>query len=169
MNRGWRTRLLVAFAIAIVSAACVPGGATSRAPSVTPAGTPGGAPPGGAAPLGTWTTTITGDDLRAAGFADRGTVAENSGTFTMTIGADGTWTQVQQMEPAPRWPVFRGKWAATGDEALELRTTFPSDYAGDVVSITWQIEQGSLRIQLVTPDDALLRANLESHPWQPAS
>jgi hypothetical protein len=168
MNRERLTGLLAAAAVAAMSMACGPGGATSSAPGSASAGTPATASSGAAAPLGTWTTTISPDDLRAAGFTEMGVVTENSGTFTMTVDADGTWTQVQQTEPAPRWPVFRGTWAATDDDGLELRTTFPADYAGDVVSVAWQIEQGSLRLQLVAPDDPLLRANLESHRWQPA-
>jgi hypothetical protein len=50
---------------------------------------------------------------------------------------------------------------------FELRTTFPADYAGDVVTIGWLMEDENLRLQLVTPDDPVLRANLETHPWQP--
>lgn len=167
MSVAWRTRLLAVVALAVVSTGCAASVVTTSAPSAAPAGTQAGAAPGTVAPVGSWTTTISADDLHAAGFTESGFVRENVGTFTFTVDADGTWTQAQQTDPAPRWPVFRGTWAATGDDEFELRTTFPADYAGDVVTIGWLMEDENLRLQLVTPDDPVLRANLETHPWQP--
>lgn len=168
MNRSGRDLVLVAAALAVLAAACGPPSGNSTPSRSALADPTGDMTPGGSAPIGAWTTVITAEDLRAAGLTEAGAIAENSGTFTMTFDRDGTWTAVQQTEPAPRWPVFRGTWSATADDALDLRTTFPADYAGDVVSITWRVEEGSLRMNLVAPDDPVLRVNLESHPWQPA-
>jgi hypothetical protein len=117
--------------------------------------------------VGSWTSTITADDLRASGLTDEGTLAENVGTFTMTFGADGTWSTSQEADVPLRWPVFRGTMVATGPDSFRQTTTFPADFAGDVVDFTWSIEDGALVLHVVNPPDPVLPVVTESHPWQP--
>lgn len=119
-------------------------------------------------PLGSWTTTITEDDVRAAGFTGAGELAENSGTFTMTLSEDGTWTTAQESSEPLKWPVFQGTWEATGPNTFRQRTTFPSDFAGDVVDFEWKVVDGNLVLVLPNPPDPILPVVMESHPWTPA-
>jgi hypothetical protein len=161
-------RLVAVIAIGAIVVACV-GGAVSPTPGATlvasaPASSAASIP---SAIVGSWTTTITEDDLRAAGQAGEGNVAENTGTFTMTLGGDGTWSTAQVSDVPVRWPVFRGTMVATGPSSFRQTTTFPTDFAGDVVDFTWSIEDNALRIKVVTPPDPLLPVVMETHPWQP--
>ena len=119
-------------AVAIIAIGC-------SAPAASP-------PPGSASapaelpadfPLGSWTTTITEEDLRAAGLTDIGALSENAGTFTMTLGEDGTWTTTQESDARIRWPVFRGTYEVTGPATFQQRTDFPPDFAGDLVDFEW--------------------------------
>jgi hypothetical protein len=127
-------------------------------------------------PIGSWTTTITADDLESVGddaLANIGMtrdnfVRENTGTFTTTFAADGTWSTLQKTEPAPKWPVFRGTFVAVGDDALDQTTTFPPDFAGDVVRFTWRTEGGLLHLTVPDPPDPVLPIITEAHPWSPA-
>jgi hypothetical protein len=127
-------------------------------------------------PVGTWSTTITADDLEAVNEEDLATIGmsradlvkENSGTFTTTFGADGTWSTVQETDQPVRWPIFRGTFVATGDDSFDQVTTFPPDFAGDVVGFTWRVEDGMLHLQVVNPPDPVLPVLTESHPWSPA-
>jgi CheY-like chemotaxis protein len=119
-------------------------------------------------PFGSWTTTITEDDLRAGGLTGEGLQAENAGVFTLTMAEDGTWTTAQVSDVPLRWPVFKGTWTATGPDGFSQLTTFPTDFAGDVVDFTWKIVNGSLILKVVTPPDPVLPVVMESHPWQPA-
>jgi hypothetical protein len=119
-------------------------------------------------PIGSWTTTLTEADLRAGGVTGEGEIAENAGTFTLTMAADGTWTAAQVTSVPVRWPVFKGTWTATGPDGFTQVTTFPQDYAGDSVDFTWRIENGSLVLKVVNPPDPILPVVMESHPWQPA-
>jgi hypothetical protein len=143
-------------------------GSGSSAAAGSPAGPAGSSAASGEAPIGTWSMMLTAADLAAAGFTDPGFVAENTGTFTYTFGADGTWTVAQTTTHPVRWPVFRGTYVVTGPGALEMKTEFPSDYAGDVVAITWTREGEGLRLKVVSPDDPVLRLNLETHQWMPS-
>jgi len=119
-------------------------------------------------PLGSWTVTFTEQDLRAVGITEVGLLKENAGTFTRTYGADGTWT-IAQVTPEPiRWPVFRGTFRSTGPNEIEETTTFPEEYAGDVVRFTWHREGAALRIQVLNPPDPILPILTETHAWQPA-
>jgi hypothetical protein len=118
-------------------------------------------------PLGAWTTTITEDDLRAAGVTDAGELNENTGEFTLTMSEDGTWTTAQVTDAPVRWPVFEGTWTATGPGGFSQVTTFPTDFSGDVVDFTWKIDDGSLILKVVTPPDHILPIIMESHPWHP--
>jgi hypothetical protein len=117
------------------------------------------------APVGTWVTTITADNLRAAGLGAPAAVAENAGTFTMTIGADGSWTTVQTTSEPVRWPVFRGTYVVSGPRTIDMRTDFPADYAGDVVTVSWSQAADGLHLTLIAPQDPMLKLNLEAHPW----
>jgi hypothetical protein len=119
-----------------------------------------------AAIVGSWTTTITRDDLTAAGITG-GELDENSGVFTTTFGADGTWSTSQETDVPVRWPVFKGTLEATGPNSFRQTTTFPSDFAGDVVDFTWSMKDGALLIKVVNPPDPILPIVTETHPWQP--
>jgi hypothetical protein len=156
-------------AVAIGCATPSSSGSGPSAPAVnSPAGTQlSSAVTEAEAPIGSWTMTLTAADLTAADFTDPGFVAENTGTFTTTFGADGKWTTAQTTTHPVRWPVFQGTYIVTGPGALEMKTEFPSDYAGDVVAITWTREAEGIRFKLVSPDDPVLRLNLETHPWTP--
>ena len=161
-------RLMTGIAIAAIVAACA-GAAPSSVPRTTPvpsvpAGSEASIP---SAIVGSWTTTITADDLRAAGMTGEGELAENTGTFTMTLGGDGTWSTSQEADIPVKWPVFRGTLVATGPASFRQTTTFPADFAGDVVDFAWSIEDDALRIKVVTPPDPILPIIMETHPWQP--
>ena len=151
--------------VAIVAYACAPTGSSPTQSQGTP--TPAGSAAAGA-PIGSWTSTLTGADLQAAGFSEPGAISENAGTFTLTFGPDGTWTLAQVTDHPVRWPVFRGPFATTGPGTLEMTTAFPEAYAGEVVAVEWTMEGGGLRLHLISPDDPLIRAQLETHVWAPA-
>ena len=127
-------------------------------------------------PIGTWSTTIAAEDLEAISDEDLATmgmsranlVKENTGTFTTTFGADGSWSTVQETDQPVKWPVFRGTFTATGDNSFDQVTTFPPDFAGDVVGFTWRTEDGKLHLDVVTPPDPVLPVITEAHPWSPA-
>ena len=148
---------------ALVACSAIPGASVSTAPVASGSSTDG-IPD---ALVGAWTTTITNEDLRTAGITDEAGMAENSGTFTMTIAGDGTWTTSQESTVPLRWPVFKGTTQATGPNSFRQRTTFPADFAGDLVDFTWSIEDGALVLRVVNPPDAVLPIVTESHPWQP--
>ena len=159
---------------AVVSGCSSVGGSASPSPSDQHAPQASAEAPSAAAvpsdfPIGSWSTTITEADLRARGVTSEGELAENAGTTTMTIAADGTWTTAQEASVPLRWPVFKGTWTATGPDSFNQVTTFPPDYAGDSVDFTWMIEDGSLILKVVNPPDHILPILVESHPWQPAS
>lgn len=167
--------LFTALSLAIL-AGCAGGGAASTSP-------PGAAPstvasvvlPAGF-PVGTWTTTITADDLMAitdetlasVGMTRDNLIKENSGTFTTVYGADGTWSTVQDTDQPVKWPIFRGTFTPVGDDAFDQATTFPPDFAGDVVRFTWRSEGGRLHLKVVDPPDPVLPVITEAHPWTPA-
>lgn len=159
--RAWSRAVgLLALTLAACNAASL-GPSPGAASSSTPAG------PEIEVPTGAWTTTITEADARAAGLTGAGEIAENTGVFTTTFASDGTWTTSQVTSAPIRWPVFRGTYRATAPGMLELVTTFPPDYAGDVFTVAWTRDADGLHFALRTPDDPLLRMNLETHPWQP--
>ena len=118
-------------------------------------------------PVGTWTMAITEADLRAAGFTKPGELFENQGMFTKVVSADGTWT-ITQVAPGPvRWPIFRGTFRPTGPNAFEETTTFPTEYAGEVVKFEYKVEGDELSLTLIEPTtDPLLRFQVEVHPWK---
>lgn len=163
-----------ALAIAALVAACssAPGVASTapaestEAPAASIAATPGPLPSG--FPLGSWSTVITAADLQAGGVTGEGEIGENTGTFTMTMSPDGTWTASQISETPLLRPVFKGTWTVSGPDGFTQVTTFPQDYAGDAVDFTWKLEGGSLLLKLVNPPDPILPIITEAHPWQPA-
>jgi hypothetical protein len=56
---------------------------------------------------------------------------------------------------------------ATGANSFRQTTTFPADFAGDVVDFTWAIEDGALLIRVTDPPDPVLPIVMESHSWLP--
>jgi hypothetical protein len=127
--------------------------------------------PGAAGPLiGAWVSEVTREDLRAGGLTAEGLLDENSGRFTMTFNADGTWRQVQEsLDGAPvSMPVFEGRWEVAGDQLIQ-DTTFPEQYAGDRVELTWRVEDGQLHLAVPNPPDPILPVVIGAHPWTPAT
>jgi hypothetical protein len=154
------------FLVATLFAAC---SATPGAPSTAPASeapTTATVPVG--FPIGSWTTTITEADLRAGGVTGEGELGENAGDITLVMSEDGTWSTTQVSELPLRWPVFQGTWTPKGPDGFTQTTTFPADFAGDVVDFTWKVEDGGLILKVVNPPDPILPILMESHPWQPA-
>jgi hypothetical protein len=161
-------------AVTAILSACAAGppGSTSGAPPAV-SGSAIALPSG--FPVGTWTTTITADDLAAVsdeslatiGMSRDNLVKENTGVFTTTLAADGTWSTVQDTDAQVKWPVFRGTYTPVGDDAFDQVTTFPPDFAGDVVRFTWRAEGGKLHLTVPDPPDPVLRALTEAHPWSP--
>jgi len=119
-------------------------------------------------PLGSWTVTITADDLGAGGVTEAGLINENAGVFTKTYSADGSWTVAQETDVPIRWPVFRGTYRITGPNELEELTQFPEEYAGDVVRFVWARDGGNVRFDVVDSPDPILPIITEAHSWQPA-
>ena len=152
---------IVLAAVAIGACTATPAGSASA----VVAGSPAASLPADF-PLGTWTSTITAEDLRTGGITAAAGIQENSGLITLAMKADGTWTQTQQSSDPLRRPVFQGTWRATGPDTFEQTTTFPSDYAGDVVKFGWKLEDGALRLTVLTPPDEILPVIMEAHPWQ---
>ena len=142
-------------------------GASASSSTVAPAGSPSAGSIPADFPLGSWTTTITKDDLRAGGVTEAGLLEENAGTFTQTFTADGTWIGAQVSTQAVNLPVFRGTFRVTGDRQFEQTTTFPPEYAGEVVGFTWRLDNGALIMGVPNPPDPMLKIVTEAHPWQP--
>jgi hypothetical protein len=161
-----RATTILGLAMALIG--CSAGASSSP---VTSAPAPAGSPATAASlpadfPIGSWTTTITEDDLRAAGVTEAAGLAENAGTFTLEMAADGTWTTTQDSDAVVKWPVFRGTWASTGPDSFSQTTDFPADFAGDIVDFTWRTEGGKLVLDLPAPPDPVLPVIMESHPWE---
>ena len=163
--RGLIQWLVVAVGVGGVAGCAGPVGATASPPPATTAAQGTGLPAG--FPLGSWTITITEQDLRDGGITDAAGLLENTGTFTKTYAPDGTWTVVQDTSAPVRSPVFRGTYRASGPNEIEETTTFPTDFAGEVVRFTWQPEGTGVRFGVVNPPDPILPILTESHAWQP--
>ncbi len=166
------SRLVGGIFVAVVASACgsASGGSPAAPALASPAAASGSAieiPAG--FPIGSWTVTITDDDLTAADVTNPGLVTENTGVFTTTFAADGTWTTVQETDAPVRWPVFRGTFTPVGTDAMDQVTTFPPDFAGDVVRFTWRLEDGQLHLTVPEPPDEFLPIVIETHPWEPTS
>jgi hypothetical protein len=166
----WTVRARVAGALAVAGlalGACGPLSAGLAGPSApASAGSPTAASP----LAGSWVSEITRNDLVAAGITDEGLVDENSGRFTWTFDADGTWTQVQESldGAAIGAPVFKGLYTVNGTELVQ-RTTFPEQYGGDRLVFEWRIEDDGLHVDLTNPPDRILPVVMEAHPWVPAT
>jgi hypothetical protein len=163
-------RVTAIFGLSAILIGCAAGASPSPASSIAAASGSGAsqaALPAGF-PIGSWTTTITEEDLEAAGLSGAAVSAENTGVFTLDMAADGTWTTTQVSSSTVKWPVFRGTWAATGPDSFSQTTDFPAEFEGDVVDFTWQVEDGKLIIEVSTPPDPVLPVIMESHPWDPA-
>lgn len=176
-------RFAVRVSVMLIAAAIVTGcsnaspGSTGGSASAAPAasGSPIALPAG--FPIGAWTTTITAEDLAAVsdeslatiGMSRDSLVKENSGVFTTTFAADGTWSTVQDTDVPVKWPVFRGTYTPAGDDAMDQVTTFPPDFAGDVVRFTWRIEEGRLHLAVQDAPDPILPVITGAHPWSPVT
>lgn len=160
--------ILAASMTAAIAIGCSNAPAASQAASSGAASTSSSAAIPEGFPIGAWTTTLTEADLRAGGITQEGELTENTGVFTMTLAADGTWTAAQETDAPVRWPVFRGTWTATGPDSFNQLTEFPADFAGDSVDFTWRIEDGGLLLKVVNPPDRVLPVIMETHPWTPA-
>lgn len=117
--------------------------------------------------IGTWQMTVTKDDLRQAGFTDPGLLNENSGRFTRTFLADGTWTSAQESLDGSQVinPVWRGSYTIDGDE-MQAQIDFPMAYQGDRERYRWTVANGELRLTMLEPtDDPIARLLTEAHPW----
>jgi hypothetical protein len=117
--------------------------------------------------VGTWQMTVTKEDLQAGGISDPGSLNENSGRFTRTFRADGTWASAQEsLDGSPIFnPAWRGTYTVEGDE-LGVAIDFPTQYQGDRERYRWAIEGGELRLAMLEPsDDPVARLLAESHPW----
>jgi hypothetical protein len=172
MIRHFRVLLGLAMAGALAvgcTAVASPSGspaAAGGASSVAPGGSPSAVQIPADFPLGSWTSTITKEDLRAGGVTEAGLLQENAGTFTQTFNSDGTWIGAQVSTEAVNLPVFRGTFRVTGAHQFEQTTTFPAEYAGDVVSFTWQLDKKALIMGVPNPPDPMLKVITEAHPWQ---
>lgn len=154
-------------ALALALAACTGG------PSATPGGAasiPAGSAGAGAPLVGGWVTSVTKDDFEAAGLTDPGLQNENSGKFTWTFAADGTWTLIQEsLDGSPiNSPVFRGTYTVDG-ESLVAITEFPAEYADSGLHYTFTLDGASVQFDLLDPPDAILPVIVETHPWTRAS
>ena len=182
MSTGRMARL-AAGSVVFLAAATVVAGCGAGSDRI--AGAPGSAPAASTAtaitlpegfPVGTWTTTITADDLAAIddatlanlGMSRDNLIRENAGTFTLVLGADGTWSALQKTDVPVKWPVFKGTFMPVGDDAFDQLTTFPPDYAGDVVRIEWRTADDKLMLTVPDPPDPILPVTMGAHPWSPA-
>ena len=167
------------FACAILAGAfliigCSAGPRSSPAPSgasVAPSQSAIGVPaPSGFPLIGSWTTSITKDDLRAAGITDPGLLNENSGRFVWTFAQDGTWTSVQQsLDGSPiRAPVFRGHYTVDGPILVAV-TEFPPEYRDAGLRYRWALANGQVRFELLNPPDPIAPVIVSAHPWTAGS
>jgi hypothetical protein len=151
------------------TAGCAARGTSSPGATSGPV-TDGSAGPGsagsGSALVGAWTTSITKEDLNAAGVTDPGLQSENSGRFLWTFGMDGTWTSVQQsLTGSPlNTPVSRGTYVVNG-ASLVSTTMFPEQYRDDGLHYTWSLDGAGLKLDLLDPPDPMLPVIVETHPW----
>ena len=167
--------LFIAVAILTACSSATPGSTAVPASAAPAASGSAIALPDGF-PVGTWTTTITEEDLAAVSDDSLATIGmsrdnlndENTGVFTTTFGPDGTWSTVQDTDRPVKWPVFRGTFTPVGEDAFDQVTTFPPDFAGDVVRFTWRTADGKLHLTVPDPPDPILPVLIEAHPWSPA-
>jgi hypothetical protein len=166
-----RAEIALLLATTVALSACAGGGGPSSTPgrasaSASSATASGGGIPVGFPLLGSWTTSITKDDLAAAGVTDPLARNENSGRFTWAFAPDGTWSQVQEsLDGSPvNSPVFRGTYTAD-DGSLVATTTFPEQYRDEGLHYEFVLEGDTVRFDVLDPPDALLPIIVETHPW----
>jgi hypothetical protein len=156
-------------ALALVAIMAIgPAGCASPAGSAS-SGTSGAShdpAPSGFPLLGSWTTTITKDDLRAGGVTEEGLLIENSGIFTWAFEADGTWRSVQAgLDGSPLMtPVFSGYFTVE-DDVLVAVTEFPEQYRDEGLHYAFEVSGDTVTFDLLDPPDPMLPAVVESHPW----
>lgn len=160
-------RRVLVTALAVLAALALAGCAGSTTP--TPAGSPTASyepAPADFPLLGAWTTTITREELQAAGMTDPGGLNENSGVFTWAFEADGTWRQVQlSLDGSPVVnPAFGGHYTVE-DQVIEAVTDFPVAYAGDVVHFAFDVDGDAVTFEVLDPPDDILPIITETHPW----
>ena len=148
-------------ALAVITAIACTSPAATTSPETN--GARASLPPG--FPVGSWTNTLTGDDLRAAGVSDPADLRQ-AGPQTLTFSADGTWTHVSPN--ARPDPVFRGRIVVTGADKFEMHTIFPTELVGEVVTIRWRVENGALLLDTLDAPHPVITAQMEAHPWSPA-
>ncbi len=161
----WRAGAMALVVLAISVAAC--GTPAASSPSATTAGgASANAIPSDFPLIGTWVTSITKDELAAAGIADPRGQSENAGRFTWTFSADGTWTQVQEsLDGSPiNSPVFRGTYAVIDNE-LVATTQFPEQYADSGLRYTWTLDGDAVTFDLLNPPDDILPLIIETNLW----
>ncbi len=165
MTANWRRigRISAGVAVVLAIAGCGPLAAALASPA---AGSPRGSATAANPLVGTWVSTITRDDLRAAGITAEGLLDENSGRFTWSFLPDGTWTQRQDAldDTAINAPVFEGTYELDGGQFIQ-RTTFPEEYLGDRLVFSWRIDGDELQLELLNPDDEIVPVVMEAHPW----
>jgi len=152
----------VALAAGLVAACSSLGSGASESPAITP-------PPG--FPVGSWTTSISREDLRAAGLEGE-LVDENEGDFVLTFKPDGSWESIQTstIGVTLREPVFRGHYAVTGDE-VRLDPEFPAHYAAEGLYdiVRWKLDGDFLRLTLASHGDEIVAVVYGAHPWRRAA
>ncbi len=162
---GVRILIGATFAVAFALGACTgTPAATSGAATAVP--TSAGSDPVDSAIVGAWTTSVTKGDFESAGLTDPGLQNENSGTFTWTFAADGTWTQVQEsLDGSPiNSPIFRGTYTVDGASLVAV-TEFPEPYRDSGLHYTFAVDGTSATFDLLDPPDPVLPVIVELHSW----
>ena len=111
--------------------------------------------------------SVTKEDLQGIGISNPGALNENSGRFTRTFLADGTWTSAQEsLDASPvRNPVWRGTYSVDGDE-MRVQIDYPTEYAGDLERYRWAVDGNELKLTMLEPtDDPIARLLTEAHAW----
>lgn len=152
---------------AVILAAGVVAGCVTATPTTSgPNAASHQAAPQDFALLGSWSTTISKDDVRAAGFTDPGAANENSGMFTWVFEQDGSWRQIQaSLDASPIVnPVFSGRYTVAGS-VVTVVTEFPPDYRDDGLRYAFELVEGAVRFDLLNPPDPMLPVIVETYPW----
>jgi hypothetical protein len=155
--------LVAALAATILVTAC---GSPAGSMSPSPAGASHDPAPADFPLIGTWTTTITRDDLRAAGVTAEGLLNENSGFFTWALEADGTWRLVMvSLVGAPVMnPVFSGYYTVAGDVLVAV-TEFPDIYRDEGLQYAFELDGDAVTFDNPDAPDVMWRVIIEAHPW----
>ena len=175
-------RRFVAVALAVLGGALVAAcasGSSGASPTETAAGSPAitagpvpsrptfppaPTPALGDFPLGTYTTTLTRDDVKNAGFPSEHDMDENAGFFTLDVNDDGTWRFVQTSNVPLENPVFQGTFAVDGDQ-IAFRVIEPLEFNTEVDTVTWKLIGKTMLFTWVGPDQGLSTLIWTKHPW----